>query len=83
MNPRFQNPPPAGPESDASTTEVAASEPDLLRKELAEQRDLNLRLAADFENFKRRSRQETESRAAAQKESFMRAGLTTGPSGGQ
>jgi molecular chaperone GrpE (heat shock protein) len=83
MNPRFQNPPPAGPESDASTTEAAASEPDLLRKELAEQRDLNLRLAADFENFKRRSRQETESRAAAQKESFMRAGLTTGQSGGQ
>ena len=71
MNPRFQSPPPAGPESDASTVEVAAPEAELLRQELAEQRDLNLRLTADFENFKRRSRQEAEGRAAAQKESFM------------
>jgi VIT1/CCC1 family predicted Fe2+/Mn2+ transporter len=40
-------------------------------KDLAEQKDLHLRLAADFENFKRRSRQESEARAAAQKESFI------------
>jgi molecular chaperone GrpE (heat shock protein) len=31
-----------------------------LREELVEQKDLNLRLAADLENFKRRSRQEDE-----------------------
>lgn len=71
MNTLFQQPPLPGPESDASTAQVAASEPGLLREELAEQRELNLRLAADFENFKRRSRQEAEGRAAAQKESFI------------
>lgn len=48
-----------------------ATESDLLRLELAEQKDLNLRLTADFDNFKRRSRQEGEARAAAQKESFI------------
>jgi molecular chaperone GrpE len=32
---------------------------------------LHLRLAADFENFKRRSRQDSETRALAQKESFI------------
>ena len=58
VNRGFQSPPPAGPESDASTTAVAVSEPDSLRQELADLRDLNLRLAADFEHLKRRSRQE-------------------------
>jgi molecular chaperone GrpE len=71
MDPTFPSPPAAGPESDASTTEVATSEPELLHQELAELKDLNLRLAADFDSFKRRSRQETESRAAAQKEAFI------------
>jgi moderate conductance mechanosensitive channel len=36
----------------------------LLRQELAEQTELNLRVAADFENFKRRTRQEGDARAA-------------------
>lgn len=49
----------------------ATSEADLLRAELAEQIDLRLRLAADLQNFKRRTSQETEVRAAAQKESFI------------
>jgi molecular chaperone GrpE len=60
------------PEASALPPEITATESDPLRQELAEQKDLNLRLAADFENFKRRSRQEVESRAAAQKESFIR-----------
>jgi molecular chaperone GrpE len=72
MKQDIQNPPSVGPESSASTAEINATESDPLRQELAEQKDLNLRLAADFENFKRRSRQEVESRAAAQKESFIR-----------
>jgi molecular chaperone GrpE len=38
---------------------------------LAEQKDRNLWLAADFENFKRRSRLEAEARAIAQKDSFI------------
>jgi molecular chaperone GrpE len=42
-----------------------------MREQLAEQKDLNLRMAADFENFKRRSRPESDARAVAQKESFI------------
>jgi len=67
------------PESPSPSTEVvpiATSEPivaesEALLKDLAEQKDLHLRLTADFENFKRRSRQESEVRAVAQKESFI------------
>lgn len=55
--------------AEADTT--AASEAEVLLKDLAEQKDLHLRLAADFENFKRRSRQESDARAVAQKESFI------------
>ena len=51
--------------------ETAPTESEALLQELAKQKDLHLRLAADFENFKRRSRQEAEIRAAAQKESFI------------
>ncbi len=50
---------------------TAAAESEALLKDLAAQKDLHLRLAADFENFKRRSRQEAEGRAAAQKEGFI------------
>jgi molecular chaperone GrpE len=42
-----------------------------LQAEISAQRDRYLRLAADFENFRRRSAQEAERRAAAQKESFI------------
>jgi molecular chaperone GrpE len=56
----------------AETAAPADSQPlETLRKEVAVQTDLHLRLAADFENFKRRSRQELEARAAAQKEAFI------------
>ena len=72
MKKEIQDPPPVGPEASASAAKITATESDPLRQELAEQKDLNLRLAADFENFKRRSRQEVETRAAAQKESFIR-----------
>ena len=51
--------------------EPAATESEALLKDLAGQKDLHLRLAADFENFKRCSRQETETRASAQRESFI------------
>jgi molecular chaperone GrpE len=47
------------------------TESEALLKDLAEQKDLHLRLTADFENFKRRSRQESEVRAIAQKDSFI------------
>jgi molecular chaperone GrpE len=72
MKQEIQDPPSVGTVASASAAKITATELDPLRQELAEQKDLNLRLAADFENFKRRSRQEVESRAAAQKESFIR-----------
>src|SRR5665213_3292479 len=71
MNPEFQSASSFGPKPDHSDGEAAASEADALLKDLAEQKDLHLRLVADFENFKRRSRQETDARAVAQKESFI------------
>jgi len=64
MNTQSPNPP-------ATELETAATESEALLKDLAEQRDLHLRLAADFENFKRRSRLESDARAVAQKESFI------------
>jgi len=55
----------------AADATTAATESEALLKDLAEQKELHLRLAADFENFKRRSRQESEARAVAQKESLI------------
>jgi molecular chaperone GrpE len=66
----LKTPPSPNPET-GNSAETAASESDALLKDLAAQKDLHLRLAADFENYKRRSRQEAESRAAAQKDSFI------------
>jgi len=71
MNAQSPNPPSSRPDVDAPAIEVTYSESDALRRELAEQKDSHLRLAADFENFKKRSRQESESRAVAQKELFI------------
>lgn len=42
-----------------------------IQSELAWQKELYLRLAADFDNFRKRSAQESERRAAAQKEAFI------------
>ena len=70
MKTESKTPPSAPPEANDSA-EATATESEALLKDLAEQRDLHLRLAADFENFKRRSRQEAEARAVAQKESFI------------
>ena len=70
MNSKSQRPPSTGLEP-AAAADAAATESDALLKDLADQKDLHLRLAADFENFKRRNRLESESRAAAQKESFI------------
>ena len=70
MNPKPQSQTSDGPVAKTPAVE-APSELDPLRKDLAEQKNLFLHLSADFENFKRRSRQETETRAAAQKESFI------------
>jgi molecular chaperone GrpE len=70
MKTEIEDPPAAGPESHGIPG-TATTGIDTLLKELAEQKDLHLRAAADFENFKRRTRQESEARAVAQKESFI------------
>jgi molecular chaperone GrpE len=71
MNATPQNPPPADSDGGDFTIEIPATEVDALRTELAAQKDLHVRQTADFENFKRRSREEAATRAAAQKESLM------------
>ncbi len=43
-----------------------------LESELANQRNLYMRLAADFDNFRKRTTQDVNRRAAAQKEEFIR-----------
>jgi molecular chaperone GrpE len=53
--------------SAASAVDVGA-----LEAELATQKDQYLRLAADFDNFRKRIARETERSAAAQKEDFIR-----------
>ena len=45
--------------------------PETLQNELAKQRDDYLRLAADFDNFKKRTWRDSERQAAAQKEAFI------------
>jgi molecular chaperone GrpE len=71
MNNQFPNTAPTEPAADVALVATTAAESDALQQDLAEQKELHLRLTADFENFKRRSRLETEARAAAQKESFI------------
>lgn len=55
----------------ASVAEAAADDTALLRKELAAQQDGYLRLAADFDNFRKRTRRDAERQAAAEKEAFI------------
>jgi molecular chaperone GrpE len=50
----------------------ATSDPAELVKALAAQKDEYLRLAADFDNFKKRTRRDSGQQAAAEKESFVR-----------
>ena len=57
----------AGRASAAGAGDVGA-----LEAELAVQKDQYLRLAADFDNFRKRIMRETERSAAAQKEAFIR-----------
>ena len=56
----------------ASVADSPSAELAILQKELAAQKDDYLRLAADFDNFKKRTRRDSERQAAAEKESFIR-----------
>jgi molecular chaperone GrpE len=71
MKPEIQDPLAVGSDADTVALATPSTESDTLRQELAAEKDLHLHLAADFENFKRRSRAETDERAAAQKDSFI------------
>jgi molecular chaperone GrpE len=61
----------ANPDS-VSTEKDPANDRESLNTELSRQKDLYLRLAADFDNFRRRGAQESERQAGAQKEAFIR-----------
>src|SRR5271166_1142497 len=58
--------------SGAGSNAVSAPDTGALQTELAVQKDRYLRLAADFDNFRRRTARETERSAATQKEAFIR-----------
>jgi molecular chaperone GrpE len=57
---------------DAGSNLASAPDKQTLQAELAGERDRYLRLAADFDNFRKRTARETERSAAAQKEAFIR-----------
>ncbi|MEN6426874.1 MAG: nucleotide exchange factor GrpE [Phycisphaerales bacterium] len=59
-----QNPP-------ASVADAASADLTVLQKELAAQKDNYLRLAADFDNFQKRTRRDSGQQAAAEKEAFI------------
>ena len=68
--------PETGSTGDAGPDVASAASTRALEAELAVQKDRYLRLAADFDNFRKRTLQETERNAAAQKEAFIRELLT-------
>jgi molecular chaperone GrpE len=55
-----------------SRGDLAAADLAALRKELARRMDAYLRLAADFDNHRKRTKRDSERQAAAEKESFIR-----------
>jgi molecular chaperone GrpE len=60
------------PNARAPATEPASVDASLFRKALAAQKDEYVRLAADFDNFRKRTQRDSQQRAAAEKESFIR-----------
>jgi molecular chaperone GrpE len=59
-------------DADAGSNPVSGPDKRMLQTELAVERDRNLRLVADFDNFRKRTAREIERSAAAQKEAFIR-----------
>jgi len=65
----------AVPSHEVSAAQMAEAESKYtvaLQRELATEKERHLRLAADFENFKKRTAQEMDRRATAQKEALVR-----------
>ena len=65
-------PPEKGCTGGAGSNAAATPDTATLQGELVAHKERYLRLAADFDNFRKRTTQETERRAAAQKEAFIR-----------
>ncbi len=59
-------------ETDEEAVKSLITEVDALRAQVGEQKDRYMRLASDFDNFRKRTAQESGNQAAAQKESFIR-----------
>ena len=55
----------------AEVADASSVDPAILQQQLAAQKDDYLRLAADFDNFKKRTRRDSGQQAAAEKESFI------------
>jgi molecular chaperone GrpE len=67
-----QDPSQREPAGEAGANSASATDAGALQTELAVQKGRYLRLAADFDNFRKRTARETERSAAAQKEAFIR-----------
>jgi molecular chaperone GrpE len=71
MDSNHQSPATESQNEQASAADPVSNDLAKLQKELAEQKEVYLRLAADFDNFRKRTRRESERQAAAQKEAFI------------
>lgn len=71
MNPNFPGPVNDWQVEPAPSDGPCSADQTILQKELAAQKDRYQRLAADFENFKKRTRRDSERQAAADKEAFI------------
>jgi len=58
-------------DSSASVADFAPADLALLQKAFAARKEDYLRLAADFDNFRKRTRRDSDQQAAAEKESFI------------
>lgn len=72
MNSNYSSPAADSQIAPAPVADSPLADPAILQQELATLKDDYLRLAADFDNFKKRTRRDAERQAAAEKESFIR-----------
>lgn len=71
MNNNVESPLSSSENTDVTVPESGPADPAVLRANMVALRAQHLRLAADFENFRKRSRRDAEERAATEKEAFI------------
>ena len=71
MEPNHPGPATDSRNAPVPVAESASADSAALPNELAPQKDGYLRLAADFDNFKKRTRRDSKRQAAAEKEAFI------------